>query len=331
MLYANKMRSLRFMLRKADSEIMKKRIFVTCVMLAMLLSGCSNKEEWSATSSSETTTEPIGTSSDIDSTSPTTFSFSTSLNAFSPQNAFAPIGNQMEINKGETVRLKFLSNVSPDKSMTTDDIPMRMWVIADGVPIEFSVNNEAPHAVNDIFVDALEDVTTEVSFVCSDDVSIITIECVYFPEDIPERGLGSYGGEISYTIVNTAYSSVDKFHDADDEFYINVPLQNENYGIDIGVLSVAENNNRVQETHFYNDVVFNAKEDDLFIKFNSGDSKESRYYILVLCDGRIVEAFDHHGRHVSPELRITARLKCPSTLWASLISTTPSVFTSPRV
>lgn len=74
-----------------------------------------------------------------------------------------------------------------------------------------------------------------------------------------------------------------------------MPQKEENYGIDIGVFSIEENNNKALEMHFYDDVILNSKEDDLLIKFNSGDKKEIPYHIFVLCDGVMIDAFDNNS------------------------------------
>lgn len=270
-----------------------------CLMLAMLLNGCSDKENYdidyqSATNTSDVSTVTMDSLSEIDGTSTSDFSFSASLNVFSSDDISVPIENKMEIIKGEIVNIKLRTNVSPDESMITENIPMRLWIIADGVPIDFCVNNSDYKAVNDILVDAFEEMTIDASFMCSDDVGIITVETVYFPEDIPKLGLGAYGGEISYTIVNTVYSSENKCQNSNDKAYVNVPQKEENYGIDVGILTVEENNNKALEMHFYNDVILDLKEDDLLVKFNSGDEKEISYYIFILCDGAMVSAFDNN-------------------------------------
>lgn len=42
---------------------------------------------------------------------------------------------------------------------------------------------------------------------------------------------------------------------SNSNFYINIPKKEEYNGIDIGELTVKDNDNRALETHFYNDVL----------------------------------------------------------------------------
>lgn len=272
------------------------KIILIGMILTVMLTGCFNKKNSEINNNESLLNSTIDYSSFENTTELNKdFTFNTSLNAFYNNSSYTPLENKIEINKNELVNIKVLTNVTTDKSMYTEYAPMRMWILADGKPIEFCINNNDKYKIfNDIFVEVANDNLTDVSFNCSYDVNIITKVCVYFPEDIPERGLGSYSGEISYTILNSAHSIDDnlKNSNSNSNFYINIPKKEEYYGIDIGELTVKDNDNRALETHFYNDVLLTNENKNLYVKFNSGDKKEISYYILVLCDGMLVDIFD---------------------------------------
>ncbi len=272
---------------------MKKSIFVVYVILAILLVGCSETGYQMPTKLSDTTDETINSQfgSEDEGTADEGFSFDSSINVFPEGDTSVALGYKMEINKGEITKIKLITSVTPDKSMIAENIPLRIWIIADGVPIDFSVNNGEYKPVHDVTVDANKDITTDVSFVCSKDVRIVTIECVYFPEDIPQLGK-QYGAQVSYTLVNTAYSSEEDFQDSNEQYYVDVLGTETNYGIDVGVLAVEENYNKVSEPHQYEDVVLKTEDNELLIKFNSGTAEIS-YYIFILCDGEMLRVFDN--------------------------------------
>ena len=164
-----------------------------------------------------------------------------------------------------------LTNVSPDKSLDNMNITMRIWVMVDGSPIEFSIGDDDKYEnTKDISVEASLDQFTEINFNISNEVKLITIICIYFPEEIPERGLGAYSGEISYTITNTAYSKGSSLLNLPSDYYVDVPHREENYGLDIGALTVEENSNKVVELHFYEDVMLTGENQNLYVKFNRG-------------------------------------------------------------
>lgn len=64
----------------------------------------------------------------------------------------------------------------------------------------------------------------------------------------------------------------------------------DNYGIDIGNRSLQNNNNVIVEPHHSKDIDISSSR-ELFLKFNSGDKSDYPYYLFLLIDGHLVNAF----------------------------------------
>lgn len=118
---------------------------------------------------------------------------------------------------------------------------------------------------------------------------IYNIVCIYFPEDIPGKGLGEYSGTITYSIINKNFNFGNKNNEP--ESYVQVEPISDNFGIDIGTLSIADNNQKILEDHF--DDVILSPEKNLYLEFNSGSEiKMSSYYLLLMIDGKLTKAFN---------------------------------------
>lgn len=263
-----------------------------CIILVILLTSCFNEEN-KANENPKSSLNSMIVSDSSEENFEAGFSFNSSLNVFYSNNNSSPLENKIDVKGNELLSLKLLTNVSPDKSLDNMNITMRIWVMVDGSPIEFSIGDDDKYEnTKDISVEASLDQFTEINFNISNEVKLITIICVYFPEEIPERGLGAYSGEISYTITNTAYSEGSSLLNLPSDYYVDVPHREENYGLDIGALTVKENSNKVVELHFYEDIMLTGENKNLYVKFNSGNKKEIPYYIIVLCDGTMIDIFD---------------------------------------
>lgn len=269
--------------------MLKYKSILICVALVIILSSCFNNKSENNDVSLDSTIADNSLKADLK----PSFSFSSSLNVFYSHKAAVPLGNALDIKGHELISLKLLSNVSPDTSLDNDNITMRIWILLDGSPIEFGVNNNEFKMVNDISVKGFSDETTEISFHASKSIKLITIICVYYPEDIPSRGLGAYSGEISYTIINNTAVQDSISSSLYSDYYIDIPQKEENYGIDLGVIPVGENGNKVVEPHFDEDVILSENK-NLYIKFNSGEDCEMPYYVIVLCDGIMINVFDNN-------------------------------------
>lgn len=222
------------------------------------------------------------------------FVFNSSLNIlYGDDSDLKPLENKIKITESKRMTFKMLTNVSPDKSMCTQNIPMRIWILIDGNPVEFSIKDNNYQIYNDVSTDAFVDQITDVTFNVSKKNKIITVLCVFFPEDIPERGLGSYSGEISYTIINSECPLINNSYKNYSENYVVVEAKDDNFGIDIGQLTVKDNNNKVVENHFYEDISLKDKEKKLYFKFNNGNKTSLPYFVMILCDGHMIDIFNN--------------------------------------
>ena len=118
------------------------KIILIGMILTVMLTGCFNKKNSEINNNESLLNSTIDYSSFENTTELNKdFTFNTSLNAFYNNSSYTPLENKIEINKNELVNIKVLTNVTTDKSMYTEYAPMRMWILADGKPIEFCINN----------------------------------------------------------------------------------------------------------------------------------------------------------------------------------------------
>lgn len=273
--------------------IKSKYILFSIILAIIFLVGCNKKDNSNQDDQTATINSAIVNNIHTDDENETTpsFSFSCTLNAFYKDDISNPLGNSISIKEDGLLSLSLMSSVTPDETMITTDIPIRIWILADGKPIEFDIFECRNYALSqDVLVDAFSNQLIDVSFCVSSSTKIISILYIYFPDEIPEFGLEFYGG-ISYTIVNSDFSKDGTSININNDYYLEVPPKKENYGIDIGTKDVKSNNNIAVESHHYEDVILSDNK-ELYIKFNSTDTRPIPYYVMILRDGIMIDIFE---------------------------------------
>ena len=278
-------------------KVIKKIVCLMCI-LTVGLTGCSNKKVNSNSSSiAEVKDEKFSSNSEMESSSYESdkidgFSFSSNLNVFyGNEDSQSTVENKISIKENKEIKLTLLNSVQPDATQPQNNIPLRIYLFADNNPIPFALDNGEYSIEGNTTIDALKEQYNTISFKANKNVGIYNIVCIYFPEDIPERGLGEYGGVITYSIVNQNCNSDNKSKEIKN--YIKVEPNKLNYGIDIGTKSINNNDHKIMESHYYNDVNV-SKDNHLYLKFNSGSEIEmSSYYLMLLVDGKLTKFFDN--------------------------------------
>lgn len=214
------------------------------------------------------------------------FQFAAALNIFQGNSdAYIPLEGALNIEEEGLVPLKLYLSVEPDDSQGTEDVPVKLWVFEDGMPVEFAVDGMEKQEEQLVYVKSYADNFVDIKIPVSKDVQMITVTSVFFPGDVPDRGLGQYSGELSYTIIN--YGAVDRARNVLEGTYVEVENKEENYGLDIGVNAITKTECMVNESHFHNDVVVMEGE-PVYVKFNSGPCDGMKYYLLLFVDGELV-------------------------------------------
>lgn len=233
------------------------------------------------------------------------FSFKTNLNAFLRKGDKMQDACQyvFEVPTDKNLSLSLLTSVVPDKSIEIDAVPMRLYTFGDDKPLKFRLKNSNDNASSELYselkIEKSKDTRIDIDVDLSDveDIKTITIICDYLPDSIPQKGCGSYSGFIIYSMTNKKYvKETETDEDGDKSLYYK--LSCEDFFIDIGVNSLEDarpNNGNYTynpENHFYEDVDLNGKSKALYVKYNSGSRIDIPYYMILFCDGMLLDAFD---------------------------------------
>lgn len=292
---------------------MRLKVILTGLLLTLtgssLLLGCTPQQyddsdsvlenstniEDSTTVNSEDNTQSSDISMDDSSDSDEQFEFSTASNASYADGSGKVVEQRVSVRESENLSINLLHYVKPDKTLPQHDIPLRIRVVADGVPIPFKMDGTDGEVLShDILVDAEIDYATNICFTVTGDMRLIYILEVYFPEDIPSRGLGAYGGVSVYPIVNMGWNG--KERETNSEGYTEITPKENSYGIDIGTTTIEEMIQMrgdgveplIEDNHFFTDTSVHDGQ-PLYVKFNSRDTEQTPFYLLVLRDGVLLD------------------------------------------
>lgn len=261
------------------------------------MSGYSSLQSYSSSSTaiSPQSTIPSETPADPD-LSLEPFSFSTSINVFREKGGVSPCAHRFDVPEGEFLSLEVRMIVSPDKSMPRENIPLRVYAVGDGAPVDFSVEssfyNGEFQKMHELYVGSDEDIIYNIKIPRDEikDVTVLSIVYNCFPEYIPKKGLGRFSGVGAYTMANSAKNTESSRQNTacDSDYYIT---NYENTYLDIGTIPLSELPDGDSENHFYNDVEITSENQPLYIKFNSGGKANYSYDILLFRDGELLPAF----------------------------------------
>ncbi len=224
------------------------------------------------------------------------FTFGTTINVFREKGGVSPCAHRFDVPEDEFLSLEVWMSVSPDKSMPRENIPLRVYAVGDGAPVDFSVESNFYNGelgkMHELYVGSDEDIICNIKIPRGEikDVTVLSIVYNCFPEYIPKKGLGRFSGVGAYTMANSA-KTTESFRQntaRDSDYYIT---DYENTYSDIGTIPLSELPDGDSENHFYNDVEITSENQPLYIKFNSGGKANYSYDILLFRDGELLRAF----------------------------------------
>lgn len=277
--------------------MMNKRITLIYLLLIIsaLLCGCTNNAA-SDNSSEITASEELTSASDNKESDNESFDFFVAMN-LSKLNADnstgEPLGFKYEIDDG-LVSIVLETTVSPDSSIQSDKLPVRVWLICDNELLPFSLDGGEFKETNEY--DENEGYSHIISFNGNKDMRFVTVVISALPDHIPELKLGLYTGICTYTFVNTSSNSLDIIPDAVDENnYLVTPSAVSRGCFDFDKSSF-ENDS---DTHFqfYEDFIL-KENDKMYIKFNCDQVDDEQeplgiyYSLFIICDGEIIPVFN---------------------------------------
>ena len=243
---------------------------------------------------------------------------------------FAP--TYLEITKPQTVTASLKSNFHPDLKMPQDNIPYRIFVFADGKPVEFAPEGTDDYALwhdysmdeNDItdhkaastvlndgttiYLPRYED-TVKIDFKADENTHIINFVYCFFPELCQPKSWLSFNGTYTSMAVNTAYVPGAPAEIKQVGEYITPDDPHGRTGRCDYLYSADEPRN----AYIWKDLEYSEQNNSIYIEYNSGkriatwvdtDSSGNRtetlintdtsgsFYLFLLIDGELVPAFD---------------------------------------
>lgn len=226
----------------------------------------------------------------------------------------------LEITEPQIVTASLKSVFDPDPKMPQDNIPYRIFVFADGKPIEFAPEGTDDYALwhdysmdeNDITKDKAggsmnndgtwvytpryED-TVKIDFKADKNTHIINFVYSFFPELCQPHSWLAFSGMDSAMAVNTAYvpgapaeiKQVGEYVTPDDP-------KGGTGGCDF--LYIADD---YRNAFLWKDLEYSEHNNTFYIEYNSGRKRDNRlgdleesgsYYLFLLIDGELQPAFD---------------------------------------
>lgn len=202
----------------------------------------------------------------------------------------APLGFEDEWEDGEEItwKARFAASVSD-----YPEIPLRFFMIADGEPIAFSLNDSDEAEAQDITVVSDEETIAELHFQAPPQANSINVMAMCFPELVPNEGSlfteGSSGYEIQYSVTRT--NSPTSSPESDDGEYISFQSTQETRGIYLGLDSIQDTGGAPRDSDYdFRNTLSLSPDKDFYLKCNlTGDSP---YYLLLFCDGMPIPLSD---------------------------------------
>lgn len=277
--------------------MMNKRITLINLLLiiSVLLCGCTNNAT-SDNSSESKVSEKLTSASDNNESDNESFDFFVAMNLSklkSDNSTGEPLGFKYEIGDG-LVSIVLETTVSPDSSIRSDKLPVRVWLICDNELLPFSLDGGEFKETNEY--DESEGYSHIISFNGNKDMRFVTVVISALPDHIPELKLGLYTGVCTYTFVNTSSNSLDIIPDTVDENnYLTTHTTIRRGCFDFDKSSF-ENDS---DTHFqfYEDFIL-KENDNMYIKFNCDQVDDEQeplgiyYSLFIICDGEIIPVFN---------------------------------------
>lgn len=229
------------------------------------------------------------------------FDFSISMNlkeVHDGNNLGKPLSFKYAINN-EITSIALETFTSPDNSMNTQAIPIKVWMICDNEFLPFSLDQGEYKETNEYYEN--ENNVHIISFIGNSEMRFITVIVSAFTNDIPNLQLGLYSGICSYTFVNTNSNNLDTYPEISGDYYYTNPIGQSKGCFNIDYTSINQSvENHVQ---FSDDFVL-SNNDNVYVKYNYDAVDKNQnpigvyYSLIVLCDGKIIPVFDDNKAYI---------------------------------
>lgn len=285
---------------------MKKISLIICI-LVLLLTGCNKGYEYKENGEINDTTKENNNVNDTTENNKETsnnkhnsFSMTTALLVESKADDMWMDARTegMKINEGTNV-IRVKPYCEPDPSQKWDVLTVRCYVVADGIPVSFSLSGREKNIFQDVECNAFEQGVFEFEFEhteLSADSGIITVMVMFNPEAFPEIGVGSFSGAqwYSFSYSNEYYSGQsDTKLAVVEDVYINIP---EEYVQDSFRSIIGTNDIYTEEYNFKNSYYFEDLKadsvDDVYAYINCGRSISGESAFGIVCDGKLMQFSD---------------------------------------
>lgn len=254
-----------------------KIVFLIC-FLALLFTGCKNQNQENAKAD---TPEP----SKMDKFDSLIESINHSINICNVDNT--SVNHKASVND-EKFKMNLLYSASIEGYEA--QVPIRIWMIADGEPIEFQLDNDEASTVHNVSAENGNDFSAELTFEGKSSMRYITVVVSAIPNRVPVKGREAIGGISTYTIINTLNEEeIDNSVLCDEQSYCKITSHDNNVGIGIDTKPIDESG--ITSAYFVQNMILSEKS-KAWVKFNSSPPVNMAYSLMVLCDGEIVPFAD---------------------------------------
>lgn len=228
----------------------------------------------------------------------------------------------LEISEPQTVTASLTSYFHPDPKMPQDNIPYRIFVFADGKPIEFAPEGTDDYALwHDYSMDEgditdyntsstkLKDgtiiynpkfeETIKIDFKADESTHIINFVYCFFPELCQPHSWLCFSGMYSAMAVNTAY--VPNALPETKQLGEYITPEDYHNSQSTGCSPYLYQADDLRNAWIYKDLEYSEQSNTFYIEFNSGKKRDNildgledsgSYYLFLLIDGELQPAFD---------------------------------------
>lgn len=209
-------------------------------------------------------------------------------------------GDSLSVTQAQTVTANLHVDFDPDPCMPLEDIPYRIFVFADGKPIEFATAGSDDYALcHDYVMDnvisagshedgvvTLGEVTADktIHFKADEKTKNLIFVASFYPKYVQPLDWGGFTGVISTFAVNTSCTVEGIPEEKETARYIEPYGRMKGFG---GIEVFLEGDDPTNYTRW--NLEYSDNKNTVYMEFKR---KDSPYYLFLLIDGELVPVFD---------------------------------------
>lgn len=279
-----------------------KKILLGLFFVGMILAaaGCEKKSENSPDADVPSAPVKAQATESVGNNEGQSVAFNLSINAYSNLNGGrgGALGYVMEVPSDG--RVSCFISLSADTGLTDEnELPIGILVFADDEPAAVSIDEGEEDYYCEVKVESGVETVFQLDFTVEPSVDTITIITVGLPDYIPSSYRDSIDGTLCYSIKNISENAQEYVLTTDAQDYAKHKATEDNCGIDIGELTIAENDNNISENQVTRNLVLDEKS-VLYIKYHEYETAEDTMLLVMLFDGKPIKAWgDQYGKAVT--------------------------------